>query len=145
MIRCSCIVILNVIIMLSVMSIEQQLWAWPLGAPNSHRPPLCKHSAEFKDVLRGRSDGAQRNRSSSNMVRVFISSTFTDMSIERKALLEKAYPEVLAFCRSLGLVFEVVDLRWGIRSVPSGDHEACEISLQEIQTSKRVSAGPAFI
>ncbi|KAK5906556.1 hypothetical protein CesoFtcFv8_004491 [Champsocephalus esox] len=99
----------------------------------------------LQDVLRGRSDGAQRNRSSSNMVRVFISSTFTDMSIERKALLEKAYPEVLAFCRSLGLVFEVVDLHWGIRSVPSGDHEACEISLQEIQTSKRISAGPAFI
>ncbi|KAJ4943268.1 hypothetical protein JOQ06_005772 [Pogonophryne albipinna] len=99
----------------------------------------------LQDVLRGHSDGAQRNRSSSNMVRVFISSTFTDMSIERKALLEKAYPEVLAFCRSLGLVFEVVDLRWGIRSVPSGDHEACEIFLQEIQTSKRVSAGPAFI
>ncbi|KAK5869245.1 hypothetical protein PBY51_023979 [Eleginops maclovinus] len=97
------------------------------------------------DILRGRTDGASRNRSSSNMIRVFISSTFTDMSIERKALLEKAYPEVLAFCRSLGLVFEVVDLRWGIRSVPSGDHEACKISLQEIQTSKRISAGPAFI
>ncbi|XP_033996817.1 NACHT domain- and WD repeat-containing protein 1 [Trematomus bernacchii] len=107
--------------------------------------PAAAGLVSLQDVLRGRSDGAQRNRSSSNMVRVFISSTFTDMSIERKALLEKAYPEVLAFCRSLGLVFEVVDLRWGIRSVPSGDHEACEISLQEIQTSKRVSAGPAFI
>lgn len=31
----------------------------------------------------------------------------SDMSGERKALLEKAYPEVFAFCRSLGLVFEV--------------------------------------
>lgn len=29
------------------------------------------------------------------------------MSSERKALLDKAYPEVFAFCRSLGLVFEV--------------------------------------
>ncbi|XP_029285414.1 NACHT domain- and WD repeat-containing protein 1 [Cottoperca gobio] len=99
----------------------------------------------LQDVLRGRTDGAQRTRSSSNMIRVFISSTFTDMSSERKALLEKAYPEVLAFCRSLGLVFEVVDLRWGIRSVTSGDHEACEISLQEIESCQRISAGPAFI
>uniref|UniRef100_A0A3P8RP91 NACHT and WD repeat domain containing 1 n=1 Tax=Amphiprion percula TaxID=161767 RepID=A0A3P8RP91_AMPPE len=66
------------------------------------------------------------------------------MSSERKALLEKAYPEILSFCRSLGLVFEVVDLRWGIRNVPSGDHEACEIFLQEIQRSQRMSAGPAF-
>ncbi|XP_068176521.1 NACHT domain- and WD repeat-containing protein 1 [Antennarius striatus] len=55
------------------------------------------------------------------------------MSSERKALLEKAYPEVLAFCRSLGFTFEVVDLRWGIRGVSSGDHEAGEIFLQEIQ------------
>uniref|UniRef100_A0A3B5ARN5 NACHT and WD repeat domain containing 1 n=1 Tax=Stegastes partitus TaxID=144197 RepID=A0A3B5ARN5_9TELE len=44
--------------------------------------------------------------------------------------------------RSLPL--QVVDLRWGIRNVPSGDHEACEIFLQEIQTCQRVSAGPAF-
>lgn len=32
---------------------------------------------------------------------------WSDMNSERKALLEKAYPEVLSFCRSLGLVFEV--------------------------------------
>ncbi|KAM7011931.1 LOW QUALITY PROTEIN: NACHT domain- and WD repeat-containing protein 1 [Tautogolabrus adspersus] len=99
----------------------------------------------LQDVLRGRTGGAQRTRSSSNMIRVFISSTFTDMSSERKALLEKAYPEVLAFCRGLGLVFEVVDLRWGIRSVSSGDHEAWEVVLQEIQNCQRISAGPAFI
>ncbi|XP_037624904.1 NACHT domain- and WD repeat-containing protein 1 isoform X1 [Sebastes umbrosus] len=101
--------------------------------------------ASLQDILRGRTDGAQRTKSSSNMIRVFISSTFTDMSSERKALLDKAYPEVLAFCRSLGLVFEVVDLRWGIRSISSGDHEACEIFLQEIESCKRISAGPAFI
>ncbi|XP_059197113.1 NACHT domain- and WD repeat-containing protein 1 [Centropristis striata] len=99
----------------------------------------------LQDVLRGRTDGAQRTKSSSNMIRVFISSTFTDMSSERKALLERAYPEVLAFCRSLGLVFEVVDLRWGIRSDPSGDHEASEIFLQEIDRCQKISAGPHFI
>ncbi|KAM4738512.1 NACHT domain- and WD repeat-containing protein 1 [Anableps anableps] len=79
------------------------------------------------------------------MIRVFISSTFTDMSSERKVLLEKAYPEVRSFCSSLGLVFEVVDLSWGIRNVPFGDHEACEIFLQEIQTCQKISAGPAFV
>uniref|UniRef100_A0A3Q3SFK5 Uncharacterized protein n=1 Tax=Mastacembelus armatus TaxID=205130 RepID=A0A3Q3SFK5_9TELE len=39
----------------------------------------------------------------------------------------------------------VVDLCWGIRNVPSGDHEACEISLQEIERCKRISAGPTFV
>uniref|UniRef100_A0A3Q2CXY0 Uncharacterized protein n=1 Tax=Cyprinodon variegatus TaxID=28743 RepID=A0A3Q2CXY0_CYPVA len=67
------------------------------------------------------------------------------MSGERKALLERAYPEVQSFCRSLGLVFEVVDLNWGIQNILFGDHEDCEISLQEIQSCKRVSAGPAFV
>uniref|UniRef100_A0A3B5RBF3 Uncharacterized protein n=1 Tax=Xiphophorus maculatus TaxID=8083 RepID=A0A3B5RBF3_XIPMA len=67
------------------------------------------------------------------------------MSVERKVLLEKAFPEVRSFCRSLGLVFEVVDLSWGIRTFPYGDHEVGEIFLQEIQTSQKVSAGPAFV
>ncbi|XP_022614773.1 NACHT domain- and WD repeat-containing protein 1 [Seriola dumerili] len=109
----------------------------------AERPAGEGGGVSLQDVLRGRTDGAQRT--SSNMIRVFISSTFTDMSSERKALLEKAYPEVLSFCRSLGLVFEVVDLRWGIRNVTPGVHESCEIFLQEIETCKRISAGPAFI
>ncbi|XP_061593628.1 NACHT domain- and WD repeat-containing protein 1 [Cololabis saira] len=86
-------------------------------------------------------DGAQKT----NMIRVFVSSASTDMSSERKALLERAYPEVLSFCRCLGLHFEVVDLRWGIRNDTFGDHEACEISREEIQRSQRISAGPSFI
>ncbi|XP_014870471.1 NACHT domain- and WD repeat-containing protein 1 isoform X1 [Poecilia latipinna] len=100
-------------------------------------------SSGARAVLRGRCEGAQRT--GSNMIRIFISSSFTDMSIERKVLLEKAYPEVRSFCRSLGLVFEVVDLNWGIRTFPYGDHEVSEIFLQEIQTSQKVSAGPAFV
>lgn len=45
--------------------------------------------------------------------------------------------------RSLPL--QVVDLRWGIRNVPSGDHEACEVFLEEIQRCEQMSAGPTFI
>uniref|UniRef100_A0A3P9NAE5 NACHT and WD repeat domain containing 1 n=1 Tax=Poecilia reticulata TaxID=8081 RepID=A0A3P9NAE5_POERE len=100
-------------------------------------------SCGARDVLRGRCEGAQRT--GSNMIRIFISSSFTDMTVERKVLLEKAYPEVRSFCRRLGLVFEVVDLSWGIRTFPYGDHEVSEIFLQEIQTSQKVSAGPAFV
>ncbi|KAM9358458.1 NACHT domain- and WD repeat-containing protein 1 [Symphorus nematophorus] len=111
----------------------------------AERPAAAGGDVSLQDVLRGRTDGAERMKGSSNMIRVFISSTFTDMSSERKAMLEKAFPEVLAFCRSLGLVFEVVDLRWGIRGVSSADHEACELFLQEISRCRRISAGPHFI
>ncbi|XP_068599724.1 NACHT domain- and WD repeat-containing protein 1 [Brachionichthys hirsutus] len=67
------------------------------------------------------------------------------MSSERKALQDKAYPEVLAHCRRLGFTFEALDLRWGVRGVPSGDHEAGELFLQEIQNCRRTSAGPDFV
>uniref|UniRef100_A0A3B3VQ23 NACHT and WD repeat domain containing 1 n=1 Tax=Poecilia latipinna TaxID=48699 RepID=A0A3B3VQ23_9TELE len=48
------------------------------------------------------------------------------------------------FCMT-SLPVQVVDLNWGIRTFPYGDHEVSEIFLQEIQTSQKVSAGPAFV
>ncbi|XP_051886627.1 NACHT domain- and WD repeat-containing protein 1 [Pristis pectinata] len=81
----------------------------------------------------------------SNTVRVFISSTFTDMCMERDALLDKAYPEVQAFCQKLGLVFEVVDMRWGVPNTLTADHMSTELCLREIESCQRVSLGPTFI
>ncbi|XP_053702720.1 NACHT domain- and WD repeat-containing protein 1 [Synchiropus splendidus] len=95
----------------------------------------------LQDFLRGQ----RIQTTGSNMIRVFISSTFTDMSSERKVLLERAFPQVQAFCRSLGLLFEAVDLRWGLRSITPGDHEACEVFIEEIERCRRLSAGPSFV
>uniref|UniRef100_A0A3B4B776 Uncharacterized protein n=1 Tax=Periophthalmus magnuspinnatus TaxID=409849 RepID=A0A3B4B776_9GOBI len=39
----------------------------------------------------------------------------------------------------------VVDLRWGLRTSPSVEHDSCELFLHEIQTSKRISVIPAFV
>ncbi|XP_048404343.2 NACHT domain- and WD repeat-containing protein 1 isoform X2 [Stegostoma tigrinum] len=81
----------------------------------------------------------------SKLVRVFISSTFTDMSMERDALLDKAYPKVQEFCQKLGLVFEVVDMRWGVPNTLTTDHMTTELCLREIESCKRISLGPTFI
>ncbi|MGH0155660.1 UNVERIFIED_CONTAM: hypothetical protein FKN15_029443 [Acipenser sinensis] len=94
------------------------------------------------DLLKGRGSGIAEEIS--NVVRVFISSTFTDMSTERDALLDKAYPELQAFCQTLGLVFEVVDMRWGVRDAIAVDHMTIELCLREIQSCQRVSVGPIF-
>ncbi|XP_015220730.2 NACHT domain- and WD repeat-containing protein 1 [Lepisosteus oculatus] len=94
------------------------------------------------DLLKGHASGISELRSS--VVRVFISSTFSDMSSERDALLEKAYPELQVYCQSLGLVFEVVDMRWGVRDTIVMDHMTTELCLQEIQSCRRVSVGPTF-
>ncbi|CAN9500293.1 unnamed protein product [Ophioblennius macclurei] len=81
----------------------------------------------------------------SNVVRIFVSSALTDMSHERRALLEKVTPEMLEFCRKQGLQFEMIDPCWGLRLIPLGDHETFDVLLEEIRTSRRVSAGPSFI
>ncbi|XP_072123382.1 NACHT domain- and WD repeat-containing protein 1 [Mobula birostris] len=94
-------------------------------------------------LLRGKSVSLPGDKS--NVVRVFISSTFTDMCMERDALLDKAYPEVQAFCQKLGLIFEVVDMRWGVPDTLTADHMSTEMCLREIESCQKVSVGPTFI
>ena len=47
-------------------------------------------------------------------VRVFVSSTFTDMQCERDVLARRTFPEVRARCELRGVTLAEVDLRWGI-------------------------------
>ncbi|XP_018423713.1 PREDICTED: NACHT domain- and WD repeat-containing protein 1 [Nanorana parkeri] len=82
---------------------------------------------------------------SSNTVRLFISSTFSDMAEERDALMEIAYPEIQTFCQKHGLTFEVVDMRWGVRDYASVDHMTTDLCLKEIEACKKTSIGPYFI
>ncbi|KAM6040322.1 NACHT domain- and WD repeat-containing protein 1 [Theristicus caerulescens] len=81
----------------------------------------------------------------SSLVRIFISSVFSDMATERETLLEKAYPEAQAFCQKHGLMFEVIDLRWGISELVDMDHRNTQLCLEEIEACQKLSAGPTFI
>jgi hypothetical protein len=47
-------------------------------------------------------------------VRVFISSTFRDMKLDRDHLVKFVFPELRETCERRGVVWEEVDLRWGI-------------------------------
>ncbi len=47
-------------------------------------------------------------------LRLFISSTFRDLQDEREYLIKKVFPELRALCRSRGVTFTEVDLRWGL-------------------------------
>ncbi|XP_028856610.1 NACHT domain- and WD repeat-containing protein 1 isoform X2 [Denticeps clupeoides] len=96
-----------------------------------------------KAVLRGQAPASSQLQS--NVVRVFISSSFGDMNEERNALMEKSYSELQSFCQSLGLVYEVVDLRWGVRDGISVDSMTIGLCLEEIQSCKKISVGPSFV
>ena len=54
---------------------------------------------------------------SSKIVRIFTSSTFTDMLMERNTLMEYVYPKIKEYCREKhGLEFQVKNsLQLGVR------------------------------
>ena len=50
----------------------------------------------------------------SNIVRIFVSSTFSDFEKERDALQEKVFLRLQKLCMDEGMQFQAVDLRWGV-------------------------------
>ncbi|WAQ98657.1 NWD2-like protein [Mya arenaria] len=51
----------------------------------------------------------------SKIIRVFLSSTFSDMAEERNMLLEDVYPRIQEYSRrKYGVDFQMVDMRWGV-------------------------------
>eukprot|EP00106_Octopus_bimaculoides_P010882 XP_014778324.1 PREDICTED: NACHT and WD repeat domain-containing protein 2-like [Octopus bimaculoides] len=82
----------------------------------------------------------------SKIVRIFTSSTFTDTTVERNALMERIYPKIKDFCRErYGLEFQVVDMRWGVRDEATDDHMTTQLCMQEIDNCQRLSMGPNFV
>ena len=68
----------------------------------------------------------------SRVVRIFISSTFRDMQLERDELARSVYPRLRAFCRERQVDFVEVDLRWGITAEQADRNETLDICMDEI-------------
>lgn len=82
----------------------------------------------------------------SKIVRIFTSSTFTDMSMERNCLMENVYPKIKEYCKEKhGLEFQVVDMRWGVRDEATDDHMTTDLCMNEIKNCQRLSVGPNFV
>ena len=71
-------------------------------------------------------------------IQLFVSSTFADMRRERDLLHEFVFPRVTAHCKTLGIDFHPIDLRWGIQEEASNHHQVPEICLENVT---RVSGG----
>ena len=65
-------------------------------------------------------------------IRVFISSTFSDMLNERKYFNTVLDPELSRLCASRGVSFFAVDLRWGITEEQANNGEVIPMCLREI-------------
>jgi hypothetical protein len=77
--------------------------------------------------------------------RVFVSSTFTDMRVERRILQKDVFPRLKALCESKGASFQDVDLRWGVNEEAQLDQTIMDICLGEIARCQRLSPKPNFI
>ena len=56
------------------------------------------------------------------VIRVFVSSTFTDLKHERDALQRDVLPKLEQLCASRQFQFQAIDLRWGVPAEASLDH-----------------------
>lgn len=69
-------------------------------------------------------------------IRIFISSTFSDMMREREHLMKIIFPELRKRCKARFLEITEVDLRWGIPETDSKEGKVIEICLNEIDKSR---------
>ncbi|KAH3755207.1 hypothetical protein DPMN_189897 [Dreissena polymorpha] len=100
--------------------------------------------SQYLSILHGRLDNLPTLNS--RLVRIFISSTFTDTREERNVLLEDVYPRLKTICKEkYGMDFQLVDMRWGVPVEASDDHQATQLCLDEIKNCQKLSTGPNFV
>ncbi|MDE6201036.1 MAG: DUF4062 domain-containing protein [Clostridiales bacterium] len=64
------------------------------------------------------------------MIKIFVSSTFADMHIERDAIQMFVLPKIRKIAESVGESFDFCDLRWGINTDEKNENE-CMVTILE--------------
>ena len=64
--------------------------------------------------------------------RVFVSSSFRDLKLERDVLQNRVFPELRQFCEMKGARFQAIDLRWGISEEAGENQQTMNICLEEL-------------
>lgn len=95
------------------------------------------------EVLSGGFDAATTTRSPDRWheptwkLMVFVSSTFTDTTVERNIIIESILPRLKARARPYGIQVIFIDMRWGVRDENTLEHLtwiACAKELERCQT-----------
>ena len=79
------------------------------------------------------------------IIRVFVSSTFSDLKVDRDALQQRVFPKLEQLCLKEGFQFQAIDLRWGVSREAALDHRTMRICFQELRRSQDVSPEPNFL
>ena len=67
------------------------------------------------------------------VIRVFVSSTFEDMQAEREELVKRTFPVLRYLCAQRGVIWDEVDLRWGITNEQRAEGKVLPICLEDIR------------
>ena len=94
---------------------------------NPHSSPNTTHL-----TTRSNEGVAVADRFVNRQIRVFISSTFTDMKADRDYLVKFVFPQLRKLCESRGVTWGEVDLRWGVTDEQKADGKVLPIVLAEI-------------
>ena len=79
------------------------------------------------------------------VIRVFVSSTFTDFKHERDALHQNVFRKLELHCRARGFQFQAIDLRWGVPMEAALDHRTMQICFEELRRCQQISPQPNFL
>ncbi|MGD1992928.1 MAG: DUF4062 domain-containing protein [Anaerolineae bacterium] len=77
--------------------------------------------------------------------RIFVSSTFRDLTAERNILQKVVFPRLRDLCTKHGARFQAIDLRWGVSEEASLDQQTMNICLSEIERCQQITPRPNFI
>jgi len=69
-------------------------------------------------------------------IRVFVSSTFRDMQLERDELVKRVFPRLRRLCEQRGVAWSEVDLRWGVTDEQAAEGAVLPICLAEIERTR---------
>ena len=81
----------------------------------------------------------------SRTIRIFVSSTFTDMKADRDVLQRDVFPRLHRLCSDRGLRFQAIDLRWGVSQEASNDNRTMRVCMRELRRCLSGSTKPNFL
>ena len=79
------------------------------------------------------------------IIRLFVSSTFSDLKHERNALQREVFPKLEQLCLQTGFQFQAIDLRWGVPTEAGLDHRTMRICFEELRRAQEISPEPNFL
>jgi len=119
-----------------------QYYPRPLPSDDLNQTPRGLEPSLFARMIRGRSVLHEKDlKNDSNTVRLYLSSSFTDMKFERDCIVGLLVPRIRQYCREHGLSFRMTDMRWALSD---STNDSRDVSLGELQACKDRSTSHSF-